>query len=358
MSELKNYILSHENWEEELTHAPYNLKISRYNNYILFKYSQPDSDFAYSLVREARGIIFYEPTWDIVCRPFDKFFNYGEPYAAAVNWNNVEITEKIDGSLIKVWYHDGWHISTNGTIDARKAEVGNFDKTFYDLFMEALGFSKNEFYQMLDCKYTYMFELVSPYNRVVIPYDETKIYYLAARNKENGMYVNYPLPIEAPASYSFANLKEIVDKASTFPWTKEGFVVSDGTNRIKVKSVAYVKAHYSRANGAVSLSTLVEIVRQGEEDEFLTYAPEYQEKIDMIKDRLSRLVRACMRAEVEMGSYCLNKKDYAIKVLSYYPPEVAHYLLYVFDHADDYFEKMTTASFIKTLHLKEGEFNT
>ena len=37
--ELRDFILSHNNWEELLTAEPYYLKISRDDGYIMFKYN-------------------------------------------------------------------------------------------------------------------------------------------------------------------------------------------------------------------------------------------------------------------------------------------------------------------------------
>lgn len=48
--ELRDFILSHDNWEELLTAEPYNLKISRDGDYIMFKYNQLSSDFTIPLV--------------------------------------------------------------------------------------------------------------------------------------------------------------------------------------------------------------------------------------------------------------------------------------------------------------------
>ena len=121
--ELREFILSHDNWEELLTAEPYYLKISRDDEYIMFKYNQVFSDFNIPLVREARGIIFRESDWECVCHPFDKFGNYGESYCPEIDWKTTSVQEKVDGSLIKFWYDNGWHISTNGTIDAFKANL-------------------------------------------------------------------------------------------------------------------------------------------------------------------------------------------------------------------------------------------
>lgn len=57
---LLDFIRNNDNWEEVLTKPPYSIKISRYKNYILFKYSQIESDFSLDIVRECRGIILNE----------------------------------------------------------------------------------------------------------------------------------------------------------------------------------------------------------------------------------------------------------------------------------------------------------
>ena len=113
-----------EDWEQVLTQEPYYIKIKEDGPYVMFSYDQIRSDFSYNIVREARGIIFRKGKWETpVCWAFNKFGNYGESYAPEIDWNTAFVTEKIDGSLMKVWWDGDWKISTNGTIDAFKAEL-------------------------------------------------------------------------------------------------------------------------------------------------------------------------------------------------------------------------------------------
>ena len=42
--------------------------------------------------------------YSCVCMPFYKFGNYGKSYVTPLNWNNSYVTEKLDGSLIKLWF--------------------------------------------------------------------------------------------------------------------------------------------------------------------------------------------------------------------------------------------------------------
>ena len=80
------FVKNNENWEELLSQDPYNLIITRDNGYIMFKYDQIKSDFSLDIVKEARGIIFREKDFKVVCFPFIKFFNVEEPYADDINW--------------------------------------------------------------------------------------------------------------------------------------------------------------------------------------------------------------------------------------------------------------------------------
>lgn len=80
---------------------------------------------------------------------------------------------------MKLWFDDNrWHLSTNGSIDAYKTTFNDRDNTFGELFETALLYNEitlTELTRDLDTNYTYMFELVSPLSRIVIPYETTDI---------------------------------------------------------------------------------------------------------------------------------------------------------------------------------------
>ena len=120
---LLEFIQNNPNWEKLLSEKPYSLSIKRDGEYILFMYSQVDSDFSNPIVQECRGITFHEKTWKCVSMRFKKFFNVQEVNASHIDWSTASVQEKLDGSLISLWYHNGWRISTNGTIDAKKASL-------------------------------------------------------------------------------------------------------------------------------------------------------------------------------------------------------------------------------------------
>ncbi|MFA5031319.1 MAG: RNA ligase [Patescibacteria group bacterium] len=115
---------SFEQIKTDLSQDPLNIKTQEKENLYLLKYSQIDSDFSYRIVRQCRGIILEKGTNKIVAYPFDKFFNIQEGHADKVDFGTASIQEKVDGSIIKVYYYDNkWNIATNGTIDAKDAEA-------------------------------------------------------------------------------------------------------------------------------------------------------------------------------------------------------------------------------------------
>ena len=325
-TELGIFCSAHENWEELLAAEPYYLKIKEDGPYIIFNYDQLRSDFNRTIVREARGIIFRKGQWENpVCWAFNKFGNYGEGWVEDINWDTAFVSEKIDGSLMKVWWDGKWNISTNGTIDAFKAELNDIKMSdFGTYFIEALGNYYNSFGAFigtLDSDLTYMFELVGPYNRVVIPYEEPELYFLGARNKYTGEEFNCsPLiactlgmgRFKLPKQYPFNTLEHCIKVTENFPWDAEGVVACDAQfNRVKIKSPAYVMAHFARNNNVINRKHLINVILTNEVEEFLCYAADYKEELEKVQGLMKayckvgdQIARSCQRLyDVPRGTY-------------------------------------------------------
>lgn len=361
-TKIGSFCATNKDWQEILSAEPYCLKIKEDTDYIIFNYDQIRSDFNNPIVQEARGIIFKKDNWTYpVCWAFNKFGNYGESYAPEINWDTAFVTEKIDGSLIKVWYDDTWHISTNGTIDAFKAELGGVKfESFGDYFLDTLAIYTppyifrdcfTEFTYQLNEEYTYMFELVGPYNRVVIPYEEARLYFLGARNKYTGEErfcteaekkdLGVAVTFHKPVRYSLSSLEDCIKVTENFGWDQEGFVVADANfNRIKVKSPAYVLAHFMRNNNVITRKHLIRVVLENEVEEFLCYASDYK---DCLLET-QKLMRAYLNIGNKLISVCrliidkISRADYALLVKAL-PKIYQGLLFYNYDHnatAEDY----------------------
>ena len=298
---LVKFIKEHQDWIELLKSDPYNLHIQFDENLILFKYNQISSDFSNPIVRQCRGIILEDVTYKVVCRPFEKFHNYGEPNAYPIDFSKSVIFEKVDGSLLKVFFYNGeWKVATNGTIDAHYSDTRVTGKTFYDLFMDVVGGEQgfDLMKKRMSAGHTYLFELVHPICRIVVNYGEKKeLVFVGWRNTENGMDA---LPIKSefegldfirlPEMYGFKNaklddLQELADVMNSQGFDFEGFVVAevDGVfirGRVKIKSPKYLKFHHL-AGGSI-YNSLMELILKNEIDEFnayLTQLPFYVQEI-------------------------------------------------------------------------------
>jgi len=314
---LLNFINQHNDWREILTKEPYNLIVKDDEPYFLLKYDMLNSDMSNPLVQEARGCIFRfdkeKDCYICVCHPFDKFFNAQEANAAEIDWDSAVIYEKIDGSLIKFWYDlDEWHISTNSTIDARKAEVEGYDgtMTFYDLVCSCFKDKKamNDFFKFMYEGYTYMFELVSPYNRLVVPYEQTYLYWIGVRKDDdkelhldtayNPLYEEFGFP--RPRTYQFKSIDDVLDAAASLSKLNEGFVVCDKNfNRIKVKGAEYLKAFRIRGNDKITQKKVVKAILDGYIDDMIGFfgdMPEIQKTIRDFKfvEQAFEVARAAM----------------------------------------------------------------
>ena len=315
---IDDFLNTYEDWEERIQSAPYNVEVKHDGEYVLLKYNQLTSDMSLTEVCESRGSIFRRKSegWVCVCRPFDKFFNYGESYAADIDWDSAIVREKIDGSLMKVWYDDGWHLSTNGTIDAFKAGVSDFGITFGELFERGVGKNLNDFAKYFNKDWTYLFELVSPESRVVIYYD-LKVYWLAAFETRSAQE-RYPAfntmeGVYFPTYYDISNLEDCIAYVSSMDKDHEGVVVQDKySNRIKVKSPEYLLAAHLVNNGAVTKKKLIEYIREDMVDDFLAYCPQYTIQIEQLKDRLSDLTLMMNATWYTYAQLMPTKKELAL----------------------------------------------
>ena len=80
------------------------------------------------------------------------------------------------------------------------------------------------------------------------------------------------------------SLGEVIEAAQKLPWDEEGYVVCDKNfNRIKVKSPQYILAHYSRNNRNISSRTLMKVILENQDKEFLTYCDDYKEELEELR---------------------------------------------------------------------------
>ena len=260
----------------------------------LFKYEQIESQMGLAIVQECRGLILDSArNWEIVAYPFRKFFNHGEGHAAKIDWDTARVQEKLDGSLMTVyWYSGQWNVATSGNPDAA-GEVNGCGFTFNELFWKAWYAQKLPM-DMMEDKLTYMFELTSPLNRVVVPHKETTLNLIGVRDITTGEEDATRFYTEFPRVQEFA-LNSFDGILSSFAvidgLRQEGYVVVDGYfNRVKVKHPQYVALHHLKDSMGGGNKSMVRIIMANEGSEFLTYFPEFKPMYDNLKDSFDKFI--------------------------------------------------------------------
>lgn len=329
--ELLEFIHNNKNWRDLIQLEPYCIKIKEDDEYLLLKYDYyaDKTDWINPIVRQCRGTILRKDDLKPVCVPFYRFYNLGQKEADNVDFNNCKIQDKVDGSLIKIWVDKGrLHISTNGTIDAFETTLttlsGLKSEISYGSIVKLLIKNhENIFFEESDS--THMFELVTPYNKVVVDYGtDTKLYYLGSRNNINFKeYKSKKISEAFDTTKEFAlneiNEEQLRKLANDRP---EGLVVVDSNyNRVKIKNPQYLLL--SKTIEGLSEKTLLEILAKRDEAEFYATVQDFStiEKMNKIRNKLYNFIKTIEDGRKEVERNCVNmaRKDKALYILSNFP---------------------------------------
>lgn len=324
---------------------------------------------------------------EVLAWPMSRFYNFGDSAAADIDWSHpsLKVYEKVDGTCIILYWDtlkNAWHCATRSVpeadlpINAGNLEIG--DTTFAQLFLKALIATREEVsgkkvewaycdlcgvgvheaaHPHLPCptddktphtwkvdgpdkvihlnqELTYVFELVSPYNQIVVNYPQPRVYLLAARHTQTGK----ELPIETlrlqhvlrPKTWEIrdvASLSCFVDAAN--PAELEGAVVcvqvGDSFAREKVKNKSYVIAHKSKDTVTASERNALEAVILEKADDIIPLVPvAVQDKLRALQDKYAKFCKNTDETFVQLSTQAAgNRKEFALSVQSsgaYQPP--------------------------------------
>lgn len=254
--------------------------------YSIYKYSQTT---VYGkewnpVTLASRGLILHDETFEIVARPFKKFFNHNEhPLPANVFKSKIEVTEKLDGSLgISYCDMEGEiHIATSGSFHSEQAVKAN------QIYNEKYRNRWNP-----NSSLTYLWEIIYPENRIVVDYgDEEELYLLGAVNIHTGEEISAKRVPEwlwkKVEIYNFKNLSQVLNAKGRE--NKEGFIVyfKDADLRVKIKHEEYITLH--RYATGVNSVRVWEMLQSGSDfvkemshmpEEFIEYVETTKQKLE------------------------------------------------------------------------------
>lgn len=298
----------------------YKIKVNRHReleNLVCLKYSQLESPMDIKIVQQCRGIILDEANhWQVVSYPYDKFFNYGESHAPQLDWSSAQVFEKLDGSLMTLYHYQGeWRVQSSGMADAT-GEVGGFKYSFAQLFWRV--WQELDYQLPTETEYCFMFELMTPYNRIVVRQNQNSLVLHGVRDRHTfkeadpqvwGKRYNWQIV----QSYPWQTLEEIIALSNQLdPMESEGYIVCDANfKRIKIKSSNYVAIAHLRTG--FSTRRMLAIVATNEGSEFLSYYPEWQALYQQIETKYNDLAEK-IATEYQHYQQIPIQKDFALAV--------------------------------------------
>jgi hypothetical protein len=311
----------------------YHITCKEYDDFILLNYNQIFSPEDNDFVMECRSLQLTK-VGAVMSRAYHRFFNYGQRPEITGKFNftkKFKVFEKADGSLIKIYwnkYGKRWEISTRGTA------FGEAEQSHYSSFREAvlsdgLGITEDEFQTRMSANfsvlYTYVFEYCSLKNNIVTPYETPQMVYITRVMNFNGQESDIDEKlhnalqtlsdrIRVIREYECGTIDEVLDAVEKLENLEEGFVLQDCNGlRVKIKNSLYLKLHKMRGDLGFTPKKIASIVGEGEEDEVLTYFPQYKHLFEpIIENRTKTFERVKMM--YERVKDIETQKDYALVV--------------------------------------------
>ena len=281
---------------------------------------------------------------EVLAWPMDRFYNACTPEGDVVDWSDpgLVVSEKIDGTCCILFWdpqYVQWCVATRSVPDAdvviKNGDVVHGDMTFSKLFWiaynnTAMG-ANGEVITVenvgLNKEFTYIFELTSRYNRVVVDYDEPKITLLAMRDIVTGRELDVrgmaaPKFLPRPVTFTCCRdgLHEAIELANSYPPSQmEGVVACDSKfRRVKVKSRAYVLSAKVNSYLNDSLPRVLETIIGGTIDDVVAHVDQTSaRKIEMLvaayKSFTATVNKNFKKWKDECGD---DRKAFALKVTS------------------------------------------
>ena len=298
----------------EKTILDFKLKTKVYENKILLKYDQLVSPTLMALpeMQDCRGLILDRNDFSEMSMAFRKFFNSEEGNAHKIDWSTAYVLEKLDGSMMQVYwdkYQEKWFAATSGTAEG-EGEVNNkMGTTFNELFWKTVTEKYNFNPSQLNKDFCFVFELTTPYNIVVKPHGESSVALLTARNvrtleevsREELLNIGSVLNVPVVKSYDLnqGNIGALLRTFENMVWHDEGYVVCDANfNRVKVKNPAYVAVHHLKGKSAEH--NILTIVKSNEIEEFASTFPDRKDELYKLKENYDKLINKLNLVWVEL----------------------------------------------------------
>jgi hypothetical protein len=227
--------------------------------------------------------------------------------------------EFIEGTMINVFWDDGWEISTRTKVGGetrffKEKEKETRGKTFRVLFFEACNECHLDI-QNLNKELCYSFVMQHPENRIVVPFLKPGLFLVAVYKIDAEKLLVHPIKYR---QYSGLGLEDTTVKfprlcqnediiASSKSYEVVGVVLHDNLSgkRMKIRNPAYEEVKKLRGNQPKMQYHYLTLRKEGKVKEFLKYFPEYKEELSQYRNQVHLFTRALHSNYVS----CFIKKE-------------------------------------------------
>ncbi len=237
----------------------------------------------------ARGLVIDINKQAVIATAFPKFFNFGEAkiWGADETPGEAWVAKKYDGSLGIVFFDgDKWRVATRGSFTSDAA------------IWAQQWLSENIDASLLGIGDTYLFEIIYPGNRIVVPYDFQGMVLLSAYDASGWEYnrsevemLADKLKIRVAEVEVFESVEKLLQLAQILDRYNEGWVIRFANgHRLKVKGAEYCRLH--RLASQVTPLAIWEILMQGDDLEAI--------RVELPEEHLQEFEKICSTLETAL----------------------------------------------------------
>lgn len=270
----------------------FHIKVSAHSDqpWYILNYDQVHSKPKdHPVVRECRNKVVArqaDGTFVVLHQSFYRFFNlseHAETKRLHEHPDQVIYQTKHDGSLVGLfWADDQWQIVTRGSWGQQNMMADS--PTYREVILRLLG---DRFPN--DTSYCYVFELCSPWNRIVRFYETPQLVLLAAfrpqvlhaEMKDDELdRVAEQLHVSRPETFDIASPDHVHDRIRALAEATQGFeglvakVWSDDHQRfirVKIKAESYLALHHALTTPHLTWKRALPLLINNEADELMAY---------------------------------------------------------------------------------------
>lgn len=282
-------------------------------------------DFCKQLDFHTRCVILEKKTLKPILSQYNKFIYNDDALLKINNWDNVVVQKCYEGTLISVFFHKKWYISTRRCLDSKNS-LWKKSKSYYEMFEDCIE-GKFEL-DDLNKDYVYTFVLVHNQNLNIINYSSfmgesyKNIYHTMTTRKDNFLEVDYTINnnVNKPEEFHFEDVNSMLVNLHNESYSEqesrriqtEGYIIKQYHGEknksyftlLKIQTQLYQQLFKLKPNNSNLNQCYLELYQKDLLQEYLPYVTNYH--FDIIK-RINNSMRTLSK-EILTIYHCTRKK--------------------------------------------------